>query len=116
MTSVLRKKSIVYSGVQTFDNLWNILFGVKLMLIWIKSEKCFSDLVITIKIIHKSSWSNISIDIELPSIIRMERQAGGVEAINKATELLSNAKFPVILSGAGVVLANAIEDCVKLAE
>ena len=60
-------------------------------------------------------WTQV-IDIELPSIIRMERQAGGVEAINKATELLSNAKFPVILSGAGVVLANAIEDCVKLAE
>jgi len=30
--------------------------------------------------------------------------------------LLSNAKFPVILSGAGVVIGNAIEDCKKLAE
>jgi len=30
--------------------------------------------------------------------------------------LLSNAKFPVILSGAGVILGNAIEDCKKLAE
>ena len=65
--------------------------------------------------VPRDLWTQV-IDIELPSIIRMERQAGGVEAINKATELLSNAKFPVILSGAGVVLANAIEDCVKLAE
>jgi sulfoacetaldehyde acetyltransferase len=30
--------------------------------------------------------------------------------------LLSNAKFPVILSGAGVVIGSAIEDCKKLAE
>merc|ERR1712167_250212 len=30
--------------------------------------------------------------------------------------LLSNAKFPVILSGAGVVIGDAIEDCKKLAE
>jgi Thiamine pyrophosphate-requiring enzymes [acetolactate synthase, pyruvate dehydrogenase (cytochrome), glyoxylate carboligase, phosphonopyruvate decarboxylase] len=65
--------------------------------------------------VPRDLWTQV-IDIELPSIIRMERQAGGVEAINKATELLSGAKFPVILSGAGVVLANAIEDCVKLAE
>ena len=65
--------------------------------------------------VPRDLWTQV-IGIELPSIIRMERQAGGVEAINKATELLSNAKFPVILSGAGVVLANAIEDCVKLAE
>jgi sulfoacetaldehyde acetyltransferase len=46
----------------------------------------------------------------------LERQAGGVDAISKAAKLLSNAKFPVILSGAGVVIGNAIEDCKKLAE
>jgi sulfoacetaldehyde acetyltransferase len=34
----------------------------------------------------------------------------------KLLNLLSNAKFPVILSGAGVVLADAIEDCKKIAE
>ena len=51
-----------------------------------------------------------------PPIVRLERQAGGVDAIKKAADLLSNAKFPVILSGAGVVIGGAIEDCKKLAE
>jgi sulfoacetaldehyde acetyltransferase len=65
--------------------------------------------------IPRDYWTQV-IDIELPSIIRMERQSGGVDAIKKASDLLSNAKFPVILSGAGVVLADAIEDCKNLAE
>ncbi len=65
--------------------------------------------------IPRDFWTQ-EIDIELPSIIRMERSGGGEQAINKAAELLSNAKFPVILSGAGVILANAIEDCKILAE
>ncbi len=65
--------------------------------------------------VPRDLWTHV-IDIELPSIIKMERQSGGIEAINKATELLSKAKFPVILSGAGVILADAIDDCIKLAE
>jgi len=65
--------------------------------------------------IPRDYWTQV-VDIELPSIIRMERQSGGVDAIKKAADLLSNAKFPVILSGAGVVLANAIDDCKNLAE
>ena len=46
----------------------------------------------------------------------MERQAGGAAAIDEAAKLLSEANFPVILSGAGVVIGGAIKDCVKLAE
>ena len=65
--------------------------------------------------IPRDYWTQV-IDIELPPIVRLERQAGGVDAISKAAKLLSNAKFPVILSGAGVVIGNAIEDCKKLAE
>ena len=65
--------------------------------------------------VPRDYWTQV-IDIELPPIVRLERQAGGVEAINKAAKLLSNAKFPVILSGAGVVIGGAIEDCKKLAE
>merc|ERR1711969_358281 len=42
--------------------------------------------------------------------------SSGVSAVVEAAKLLSNAKFPVILSGAGVVIGNAIEDCKKLAE
>jgi len=46
----------------------------------------------------------------------LESQAGGSNAIDEAVKLLSNSKFPVILSGAGTVIGNAIEDCKKLAE
>jgi sulfoacetaldehyde acetyltransferase len=45
------------------------------------------------------------IDVELPPIISFERPAGGAEAIAQAAKLLSGAKFPVILNGAGVVLS-----------
>jgi sulfoacetaldehyde acetyltransferase len=65
--------------------------------------------------VPRDYWTQV-IDIELPPIVRLERQAGGADSINKAADLLSNAKFPVILSGAGVVIGGAIDDCVKLAE
>ncbi len=65
--------------------------------------------------VPRDYWTQV-IDIEIPPIVRFERQGGGKEAINKAAKLLSDAKFPVILSGAGVVIGNAIEDCKKLAE
>ena len=65
--------------------------------------------------VPRDYWTQV-IDVDLPSIVRFERQGGGEEAINKAAKLLSEAKFPVILSGAGVVIGNAIEDCKKLAE
>ena len=65
--------------------------------------------------IPRDFWTQV-IDVELPPIIRMERPSGGEQAIKKAAELLSNAKFPVILSGAGVILADAIDDCKTLAE
>ncbi len=56
------------------------------------------------------------IDIELPPIVELERPSGGEDALAKAADLLSNARFPVILNGAGVVLAGAIADSVALAE
>jgi sulfoacetaldehyde acetyltransferase len=65
--------------------------------------------------VPRDYWTQV-IDIDLPPIVRLEKQAGGVDAIKKAADLLSNAKFPVILSGAGVVIGGAIEDCKKLAE
>merc|ERR1711966_387248 len=60
--------------------------------------------------VPRDYWTQV-IDIDLPPIVRLERQAGGTEAIIKAADLLSNAKFPVILSGAGVVIGGAIDDC-----
>ena len=56
------------------------------------------------------------IDIELPSIVEFERPAGGDDAIAAAAKLLSEAKFPVILNGAGVVIGGAIPASKKLAE
>ncbi|SOE17014.1 sulfoacetaldehyde acetyltransferase [Hoeflea halophila] len=65
--------------------------------------------------IPRDMWTQV-IDVELPQMVRFERPAGGEQAIADAAALLSNAKFPVILSGAGVVLSGAIPDLVKLAE
>jgi len=65
--------------------------------------------------VPRDYWTQV-VDIELPPIVRFERQGGGKTAIDKAAKILSEAKFPVILSGAGVVIGNAIEDCKKLAE
>ena len=65
--------------------------------------------------IPRDFWTQV-VDIDLPPIIKFERPSGGTEAIREAANLLSNAKFPVILSGAGVILADAINDCKKLAE
>ncbi len=65
--------------------------------------------------VPRDFWTQV-VDIELPPIVRLERQAGGADAVDQAAKLLSSAKFPVILSGAGVVIGDAINDCVKLAE
>ena len=65
--------------------------------------------------IPRDLWTQV-IDIELPQIVRLERAPGAPDSIAAAAKLLSEAKFPVILSGAGVVIGNAIDDCVALAE
>ncbi len=65
--------------------------------------------------IPRDYWTQV-IDIELPQVFRLERPRGGEQAIKDAAALLSEAKFPVILNGAGVVLADGIEASAKLAE
>lgn len=65
--------------------------------------------------IPRDFWTQV-IDIDLPVKVEFERPAGGEEAVKTAAELLSSAKFPVILNGAGVVLAGGIEASAKLAE
>ncbi|MEI6800506.1 MAG: sulfoacetaldehyde acetyltransferase [Pseudomonadota bacterium] len=56
------------------------------------------------------------IDIDLPRVVEFERPTGGDQALSEAAALLSSAKFPVILNGAGVVLAGAIPASMALAE
>ncbi len=55
-------------------------------------------------------------DYEIPAPITIERGAGGEGALDEAAELLSKAKFPVILSGGGVIMGNGIDAAIKLAE
>ena len=65
--------------------------------------------------IPRDVWTQV-VDIDLPAVVEFERPSGGAAAIAKAAELLSNAKFPVILNGAGVVLGGAIPASMALAE
>jgi sulfoacetaldehyde acetyltransferase len=65
--------------------------------------------------IPRDFWTQV-IDVPLPTSLEFERPAGGSRAISEAARLLSEARFPVILSGAGVVLGNAIPECMALAE
>ncbi len=65
--------------------------------------------------IPRDYWTQV-IDVELPQIIRLERPQGGEQAVKDAAKLLSEAAFPVILNGAGVILSGGIDASAKLAE
>ncbi len=65
--------------------------------------------------IPRDMWTQV-INVDLPQIVRFERPAGGASAIAEAAKLLSVARFPVILNGAGVVLGGAINASKALAE
>jgi sulfoacetaldehyde acetyltransferase len=65
--------------------------------------------------VPRDFWTQI-IDIELPQMVRFERPAGGKQAITDAAALLSEARFPVILNGAGVILGDGIPASKALAE
>ena len=56
------------------------------------------------------------IECEIPKPARLDRGPGGTKTLNEAAELLANAKFPVIVSGGGVVMADGVEACQALAE
>ena len=60
-------------------------------------------------------WTQV-IDIDLPEMVTFELPRGGDTALQQAADLLSSAKTPVILNGAGVILANGINESIKLAE
>jgi sulfoacetaldehyde acetyltransferase len=65
--------------------------------------------------VPRDFWTQV-IDIDLPQVVQLERPQGGRAAVAEAAKLLSEAKFPVILNGAGVVLAGAIPASAALAE
>ncbi|NPD21030.1 sulfoacetaldehyde acetyltransferase [Alterinioella nitratireducens] len=65
--------------------------------------------------VPRDFWTQV-IDIELPAIVEFERPSGGADAVQAAADLLSEATFPVILNGAGVVLGGAIPASRALAE
>jgi len=65
--------------------------------------------------IPRDYWTQV-IDIQLPQMAKLERSSGGAQAISNAAALLSKAKFPVILNGAGVILSNGIDASKQLAE
>ncbi len=55
-------------------------------------------------------------EFTIPEPRRIDRGTGGEETLNKATDLIAEAKFPVIVSGGGVVMADAVVECKALAE
>ncbi|HSF95639.1 MAG TPA: sulfoacetaldehyde acetyltransferase, partial [Thermohalobaculum sp.] len=65
--------------------------------------------------VPRDYWTQV-IDINLPAIVDFERPGGGEAAVAAAAKLLSEARFPVLLNGAGVVLGGAIPASAALAE
>lgn len=53
---------------------------------------------------------------EIAQPFRLDRGPGGEQTLNDAAELLAAAKFPVIVSGGGVVMADGVQECKALAE
>ncbi|NAZ52266.1 sulfoacetaldehyde acetyltransferase [Vibrio toranzoniae] len=53
---------------------------------------------------------------EIPKPARLDRGPGGEKSLNEAADLIAGAKFPVIISGGGVVMADAVQECAALAE
>ena len=56
------------------------------------------------------------IDCTIPPPQRIVRGPGAEESLDAAAELLSNAKFPVIVSGGGVIMSGGLEEARALAE
>lgn len=55
--------------------------------------------------IPRDYWTKV-VEVAIPAGVEIERSPGGPKSITQAAELLGQAKFPVILNGAGVILAD----------
>lgn len=56
------------------------------------------------------------IEVEIQQPMRIDRGYGGENHLQQAIDLLKKAKLPVIISGGGVVMADGVQECQKLAE
>ena len=56
------------------------------------------------------------IDVTIPAPQRLDRGPGGHRSLNEAASLLANAAFPVMISGGGVVMGDALAEAKALAE
>jgi len=56
------------------------------------------------------------IECEIPRPIRIERGAGGAASLAAAADLLAQARFPAIIAGGGVIMADGVDACIALAE
>ncbi|MBT5137647.1 MAG: sulfoacetaldehyde acetyltransferase [Acidimicrobiaceae bacterium] len=56
------------------------------------------------------------IDVEIAEPMRLDRGPGGERTLNEAAELLAQAEFPVMVSGGGVVMGDAMAEAIALAE
>jgi len=56
------------------------------------------------------------ISCEIPKPMRLDRGPGGEASLKAAAELIAGAKNPVLISGGGVVMGEAWDECIALAE
>lgn len=56
------------------------------------------------------------IEVEIAQPLPVERGPGGSQSLDAAAQMLAEAKFPVIVSGGGVVMADGVDACKALAE
>jgi sulfoacetaldehyde acetyltransferase len=66
--------------------------------------------------VPRDYWTKV-VEIAIPDGVQIERSPGGQQSIADAAAILSEAKFPVVLNGAGVILSEGgVEASKKLAE
>jgi sulfoacetaldehyde acetyltransferase len=56
------------------------------------------------------------ITVEIPKPMRLDRGPGGEDSLKAAADLIAQAKNPVLISGGGVVMGEAWNECIALAE
>ncbi|MDG1876819.1 MAG: sulfoacetaldehyde acetyltransferase [Acidimicrobiales bacterium] len=56
------------------------------------------------------------IDVEIAEPMRIDRGPGGERTLREAADLLAEATFPVMVSGGGVVMGDAVPEAIALAE